>query len=1124
MIFSKLFSKTPRIAIEPLRWEAGDPLAAEHELVSQLVAETLKSGWKYYNELDLSLTEAGRKILESDPEAGARLVLSLVANASHFDGLALKVKALAKSENERLNWHNTPEWEAIWMPRQVSAQAVRRLMRRKLPLGREHLIRLADWFAATDWLSDGFVPLKSFTKAVEGLGKIDPNETALRDSITRVIQLCRKGHAKELPKVAHQLETALDAATESSVEAAEEPPPKPPYEGPDPSKPEMVGSPIVLVQLKQYLGMLPEDNPTGIETIGFDHFPLRPDSPLRAEHELINILLSQLVERPEYHRPVLSQTDAGRAMLALDESGKGRLLLATAERCVNSQFVPGGGLADHRCWQSQTAINAVLLILLQLKTRLNREGLFDLLLFLSALSGYRWTANVEYLSPLIQHIEAMVAGSPLTAGERHVLHRLRYQSVRACPFGHTPAEVEKINQLLADDFFMALVPGEAWSDAINGDLGKLSRAARGNWLDLLQHAATATGSRPSVKWLKTTKAQLDKIGMAQFSAALAKWFPLVNAPRTIPLLGGGFMSRSGGSGTIHEDNATCLRGLVWMAPEVVSTDLIRAVGALTVSCYRKIPGVGPRCVKVGNAGVYALSQVNDQLAVGQLALLKVKVKFGSAQKEIEKAFNAAAERSGLPREELEEMAIPTYGLTDVGICEEPMGEFTARLTVTGTTSTELVWVKADGKIQRAVPASVKESFKDDLKELQASAKDIQTMLPAQRERIDNLFLQQKVWPLKVWHERYLNHPLIGTLARRLLWELKSGDKSATVIWFNGQLVDVDLKPVPTGDEATTVQLWHPIGKSTEEVVAWRSWLDAQQIQQPFKQAHREIYVLTDAERNTRVYSNRYAAHVLKQHQFNALCALRGWKNQLRLMVDAEYRPPTLHLPLWGLRAEFWVEGLGTEYGSDTNDNGVYLYLSADQVRFYRVEATQRTAHAGGGGYHPGHRGEDAEPLPLEEIPPLVLSEVLRDVDMFVGVASVGNDPAWSDGGPEGRYQQYWRNYSFGELNASAKTRKEVLERLVPKLKIASRCSFVDKFLVVQGSVRTYKIHLGSGNILMEPNDQYLCIVPKQGEASTEPVLLPFEGDRTLSVILSKAFMLAADSKIKDPTIISQIKR
>ena len=103
----------------------------------------------------------------------------------------------------------------------------------------------------------------------------------------------------------------------------------------------------------------------------------------------------------------------------------------------------------------------------------------------------------------------------------------------------------------------------------------------------------------------------------------------------------------------------------------------------------------------------------------------------------------------------------------------------------------------------------------------------------------------------------------------------------------------------------------------------------------------------------------------------------------------------------------------------------------------------------------------------------------------------------------------------------------MLERLIPRLKIAPRCSFSDKFLIVKGDLRTYKIHLGSGNILMEPNDQYLCIVAKRGggdASAAGPVFLPFEGDATLSIVLSKALMLADDTTITDPTIISQIKR
>lgn len=196
------------------------------------------------------------------------------------------------------------------------------------------------------------------------------------------------------------------------------------------------------------------------------------------------------------------------------------------------------------------------------------------------------------------------------------------------------------------------------------------------------------------------------------------------------------------------------------------------------------------------------------------------------------------------------------------------------------------------------------------------------------------------------------------------------------------------------------------------------------------------------------------------------------------------------LPHWGLRAEFWIEGAGNEYGIGTNDVGTYLRLVIDQVRFYPLDAVTNYAHAGGGGYALAYNWQERQanivpmPLPLEQIPALVLSEVLRDVDLFVGVASVGSDPTWQDGGPDGRYQTYWHSYSFGDLSATAQTRKHLLERLIPRLTIAERCSIEGRFLTVRGDLRTYKIHLGSGNILMEPNDQYLCIVQGRGASSS----------------------------------------
>jgi len=581
-----------------------------------------------------------------------------------------------------------------------------------------------------------------------------------------------------------------------------------------------------------------------------------------------------------------------------------------------------------------------------------------------------------------------------------------------------------------------------------------------------------------------------------------------------------------------------LKSLCWLASTIENPDLARALGKLAISCYRKIPGLGPRAVKVGNAAVYALGQMPGMDSVAQLAMLRVKVKFGTAQKLIEKALNAAAARENLPRDEIDELAVPSYGLTEVGKRVEEVSGHRVEIVI-DRLKPEQRFFKENGKPAKSAPTALKKDHADDLKELKSAMKDIASMLPAQRDRIDSMFLQNKSWAFPTWRERYLDHPLVGVLARRLIWKIADckGDSPRPVTWLDDRaaLVDVRGNPVTIDESSAIVRLWHPIDAPTDEVLAWRRFFEDRQIRQPFKQAHREVYILTDAERTTQTYSNRFGAHVIKQHQFHALAAIRSWKNQLRLLVDAEYPPATRTLPAWKLRAEFWIEGAGDEYGRDTNDSGAYLYLTTDQVRFYRQDAAQVTAHAGGGGYGAGFRNPiPAEPLPLDQVPPLVFSEVMRDVDLFVGVASVGNNPQWSDGGPDGRFQTYWTNYSFGDLSETAKTRRDILSRLVPRLTIAPACSFSGNFLTVKGTLRTYKIHLGSGNILMEPNDEYLCIVPSSRGDDLAPgpaqghdrsgVFLPFEGDRTLSIILSKAFMLAADDQIKDSSITRQIKR
>ena len=55
---------------------------------------------------------------------------------------------------------------------------------------------------------------------------------------------------------------------------------------------------------------------------------------------------------------------------------------------------------------------------------------------------------------------------------------------------------------------------------------------------------------------------------------------------------------------------------------------------------------------------------------------------------------------------------------------------------------------------------------------------------------------------------------------------------------------------------------------------------------------------------------------------------------------------------------------------------------------------------------------------------------------------------------------------------------------------------------------------------MSPDDRYLCIVARDARAAK--LFLPFDDDPVHSLILSKAFLLANDAAITDPSIRAQL--
>ena len=428
------------------------------------------------------------------------------------------------------------------------------------------------------------------------------------------------------------------------------------------------------------------------------------------------------------------------------------------------------------------------------------------------------------------------------------------------------------------------------------------------------------------------------------------------------------------------------------------------------------------------------------------------------------------------------------------------------MTLNAVGKVALQWFTPDGRPQKSVPAFVKSSkgHADRLKDLRAAAKEVERSSTVQRDRIDRLYVEDMTWSYADFRRYYLDHGLVSQVARKLIWRLIDSDGTTAAAYYDDHAWRSVTGAVIEPATDTTVRMWHPIDADPDTVLAWRDRLESLGITQPMKQAYREVYLVTDAELATRTYSNRMAAHILKQHQFSALAALRGWKYALLGAYDdgRENEAARKALPAYGITAEYWVGEIDDDAES-FNDAGIWDYVATDQVRF--VDSNDRR-------------------MDVAEVPDKVFSEIMRDVDLFVGVASVGNDPEWQDGGATREQRNYWRAYAFGELAEVAKTRRTVLERLLPKLKIRDRAHIDGNFLVVDGKRRSYKIHLGSTNILILPDESYLCIVPQFGrDRNLDGLHLPFEGDRGLSIILSKAFMLADDDKITDSTILSQLQ-
>ncbi len=587
--------------------------------------------------------------------------------------------------------------------------------------------------------------------------------------------------------------------------------------------------------------------------------------------------------------------------------------------------------------------------------------------------------------------------------------------------------------------------------------------------------AYAGGAKPGEKWLTKLRAEQKKLGDDPYAKAVS--YLLENVYR-LELW-------------YEESRLEAIKGMMWALSQVPQRQTFGLLRQVTEYAYAKVPGKGPRAAGLGEIGlkIFAGSGVGEGYA--QLSLMRAKCKYPRFKKALDKAVQSFSAKAGLSEAELESMHVDDFGL-QTGKLEQMIGDYAAIISVENEKA-HLQWLDPKGNEMKAAPSALKNSHATELKATQLLHKSLQQTLSAQRQRLEGGWLNNLSWTWAVWEPGFRSHALMRLFAEKIIWEFDLGtEKIAGLALENSLLRPEGIIVYPAADQIQSIRIWHPATATVEQVQTWRAFLMAQQIRQPFKQAFREVYLLTEAELNTADYSNRFAGHILKTNNLLAIAPQRNW-DFVYEHYDTAF--PKRTIPAFGLRADYDLAQAPLGGVSPTG-----------RVHFQRT-------------------GADTSWVPLTDVPPVVFSEIMRDVDLFVAITSIGSDPNWQSNGEA--QQTYWRNYAYGSLSEtqSSEERKRILAMMIPRTKLAKIARLEGNYVRIEGKFRTYKVNIGSGNILMEPNDQYLCIVPAPADTSSvdKKVWLPFEGDSLLTLILSKCFLLAEDDKIRDGSILSQIK-
>lgn len=400
---------------------------------------------------------------------------------------------------------------------------------------------------------------------------------------------------------------------------------------------------------------------------------------------------------------------------------------------------------------------------------------------------------------------------------------------------------------------------------------------------------------------------------------------------------------------------------------------------------------------------------------------------------------------------------------------QPVEEIELKISVDENGKSSLNCRK-DGKNLKSVPAKYKKN--ETVKKYQEMNKQLKEQYSRTKQMMEQAM--EDGTDFEVWEFLELRkNPVVRPIVEFLV--VKLSDHGNGPISADGKMgfltedgIEDDSGNVTPVKPDGKILIAHPFDLyASEHWHEYQKLLFERKIRQPFKQVFRELY-LKLGEELEKTESRLFAGNQIQPQKTAGTLRGRRWV--------ADYED--------GLQKVYYKENIVA-----------CIYAMADWFTPSDIEAPALEWVA-------FYDRKTGQPKKLKEIPDVIYSEVMRDVDLAVSVAHAGGvDPETS--------------------HSTVEMRRAIAQCNLDLFKIRN-VRLEGSHAMIDGKLGRYSVHLGSG-VVHQIGNSMLFVVPVHSQHRGR-IFLPFiDDDPKTAEIMSKILLFAEDTKIKDPSILEQIR-